>query len=236
MKKVKVIIRILCFTAMYLFSFVLISQTDTLVKTDTLMKTDTTELTEYERALFGNDSLVFKVDSLDEVILTEAEMADFTDKAIRKTKALSNYISTIASKSKDDSDRDNAMDQAVNLFLNEDCIVEVSSLNNEDINRYKIRSYLRKLKHLHYDKVAITWYKIYYASNFKLRPDGKYEAVASIFQKFSGETKEGVIYEDKTKKSILIIIDRVQIPNGPGNKTYWEVFLGDIKVEETSQM
>ncbi len=38
-----------------------------------------------------------------------------------------------------------------------------------------------------YDKVTIRFYDVFFISNFKKRPDGKYEAVVSMSQKFTGE-------------------------------------------------
>lgn len=196
-------------------------------------QTDTIEKTKIEDEMFSNDSTTFEIDSLNEVVLSEAQIDDFTDKAIRKVAALSNYISTIGNKSKDDVQKDNAIDQAVKLFMNENCIVEVSSLRDTIIHRSKIRVYLRKLRYLPFDEVTIKWLDLYFASNFKLRPDGKYEAVATITQEFSAVTKEGGTYRDITEKNILIVIDRREILPG---QTYWDTFLGDIKVVETKQL
>jgi hypothetical protein len=185
--------------------------------------------TDIENELFKND------DSVKELKLTEEEKADFKDKALRKTKALSNYISTIAEKSKDETQRNKAIDLAVKLFMDENNTVEVSSVNNKETKRFKIRAYLNKLKMLPYARVTITWYDIFFASNFTKRPDGRYEAVATIYQRFEGTTNEGGKYIDITKKNIQIIIEQIEIKTGDQVATVWEVFLGDIKVEETKK-
>jgi hypothetical protein len=244
MEKLKFITKVFCFSALYLFSLDTFAQIDTLAhidtlvqtdtifqtdivaKTDTIVKTDTIEKSDIENVIFNSQELG----------LTDAQMADFKEKALRKTNALSNYISIIANKSMDDTQRDQAIDQAVKLFMDENCEVEVSSVNNTKIVRFKIRVYLRKLKALPYSKVTIEWFDIFYASNFKKRPDGKYEAVATIYQRFTGSTAEGGKYEDITKKNITIIIDKVQIGVGGTFQTYWDIFLGDIKVEETKKV
>jgi hypothetical protein len=256
MKKVEFIIKASCFSALCFYSLVALAQTDTIAKVDTILKMDTmvkTDAAVNADTIAKPDSIektdtVVKTDTIEKsdiegalftsqgVVLSDAQMADFKDKALRKTNALSNYISTIANKSFDDTQRDQAIDQAVKLFMDENCIVEVSSLNNTKIDRFKIRVYLRKLKALPYSKVTIEWFDIFYASNFKKRPDGKYEAVATIYQRFTGATAEGGKYEDITKKNITIIIDRVQIAVGGTYETYWDIFLGDIKVEETKKV
>ena len=184
--------------------------------------------TDIEKALFANG------DSIKELQLTEAQKLDFKDKALRKTKALSNYISTIADKSKEETQRNKAIDLAVKLFMQEENTVEVSSLNKEN-KRFRIRAYLNKLKLLPYSSVKISWYDMFFASNFTKRTDGKYEAIATIYQRFEGTTNEGGKYIDITKKSITIIIEQIEIKTGDQVATVWEVFLGDVKVEETKR-
>jgi len=184
--------------------------------------------TDIEKALFANG------DSIKELQLSEAQKFDFKDKALRKTKALSNYISTIADKSKEETQRNKAIDLAVKLFMQEENTVEVSSLNKEN-KRFRIRAYLNKLKLLPYSNVKISWYDMFFASNFTKRTDGKYEAIATIYQRFEGTTNEGGKYIDITKKSITIIIEQIEIKTGDQVATVWEVFLGDVKVEETKR-
>lgn len=198
-----------------------------------------TAQTDIETAIFKKDTVnkagAFVADSLKEAVLTESQLSDFKDKALRKTKALSNYISTIGDKAKDEVQRNKAIDLAVGLFMSEDNVVEVSSLNSKENKRFKIRAYLNKIKMLPYKKVNIEWFDIFFSSNFTRRPDGRYEAVATIYQRFSGVTNEGGIYLDITKKNILIIIEQATIKTGPKTEMFWEIFLGDIKVEETQK-
>jgi hypothetical protein len=184
--------------------------------------------TDIEQRVFNsNDS------SIEIAKLTATEMADFKDKALRKTKALSNYISTIADKSKDETQRNKAIDLAVKLFMSENNLVEVSSLKRKESKPYKIRAYLDKLKMLPYTKITIEWFDIFYASNFVQRPDGRYEAIATIYQRFTGVLNEGGNYMDITKKNIQIVIEPKEILTGDIKEHVWEIFLGDIKVEET---
>lgn len=198
-----------------------------------------TAQTDIENAIFKKDTLketgLFSNDSLKEAVLSESQLADFKDKALRKTKALSNYISTIGDRSKDEIQRNKAIDLAVGLFMSEDNVVEVSSLNSKETKRFKIRDYLLKIKMLPYKKVTIEWFDIFFSSNFTKRPDGRYEAVATIYQRFSGVNNEGGGYLDITKKNILIIIEQASIPDGDKTEKFWEIFLGDIKVEETKK-
>jgi hypothetical protein len=183
--------------------------------------------TDIENEIFGLGQI-----SGEELKLTDEQKKDFTDKALRKTKALSNYISIIADKSKEETQRSRAVDMAVKLFMSENSTVEISSLGKQT-KRLKIRAYLNRLKLLPYYKVKISWFDIFFATNFTKRPDGKYEAIATIFQKFEGSNNDGFKYIDITKKNIQIIIEQVEIKTGDKSEKVWEVFLGDIKVEET---
>ena len=177
-------------------------------------------------------SITFKTDTVKDLQLTEEQKADFKDKALRKTKAFSNYISIASDKSKKEIQKNKAIDLAVKLFMNDSNMIEVSSLYNPT-KRYKIRAYLNKLKLLPYVIVKVSWYDIFFASDFVRRPDGRYEAVATIYQRFEGVNNEFGHYIDITKKNIKIIIEQREILTGDITELKWEVFLGDIKVEET---
>jgi len=192
-----------------------------------ILSNDALSQTDIEKEVFGLGQI-----SGEEIRLNDEQKRDFSDKALRKTKALSNYISTIADKSKEETQKSRAIDLAVKLFMSENSAVEISSLNKQT-KRLKIRAYLNKLKLLPYYKVKISWFDIFFASNFTKRPDGKYEAIATIFQKFEGSNNDGIKYIDITKKNIQIIIEQVEIKTGDKAEKVWEVFLGDIKVEET---
>jgi len=141
-----------------------------------LFSLSATAQTDIENAIFKIDTInvkgKFVADSLKEADMSEAQKADFRDKALRKTKALSNYISTIGDKSKDEVQRDKAIDLAVGLFMSDNNIVEVSSLNSQENKRFKIREYLLKIKMLPYKKVHIDWFDIFFSSNFTRCPDG----------------------------------------------------------------
>lgn len=222
MKRVNIIYKV-CFCSILLIFISLTTRAQTDIE-DAIFKKDTIN----KAGLFSNDSLK-------EVVMSEAQKADFRDKALRKTKALSNYISTIGDKTKDEIQRNKAIDLAVGLFMSEDNFVEVSSLNSPENKHFKIREYLLKIKMLPYKKVHIDWFDIFFSSNFTKGPDGRYEAIATIYQRFTGENNEGGVYKDITKKDIKIILDQATIATGPTEEKFWEVFLGDIKVSETKK-
>jgi hypothetical protein len=167
-------------------------------------------------------------------LLSEEDLKIFATNAVQKTKELTNYINTITDKTlKDNEIKLNAVDLAVNLFVSEDNLVEVSNKNRVDVSTYKIREYLNKLRVLPYTKVKITYYDIQYISEFKKGTDGKYYGVITFFQKFEGFIENRPVYSDVTQKNVEVIIDKVTTIYGSKKVERWNVLLGNITVAET---
>lgn len=166
--------------------------------------------------------------------LSPAQLEAFREEASKKTNALSNYISIIADKSIPQDIRLKSIDLAVQLFVDKDRIVQVSSTNTERIKTYKIGEYLNRLRVLPYKKVEVEWYDISFVSDFKYGSDGKYYAVATIFQRFRGYNGEGrLIYEDVTQKDVEIVMEKQTKKVGDIEKSEWDVLLNQISVIET---
>lgn len=166
--------------------------------------------------------------------LSAAQLEAFRDEANKKTNALSNYISIIGDKSINQDIRLKSIDLAVKLFVDKDRIVQVSSKNSDKIKTYKIGEYLNRLRVLPYKKVEIRWFDISYVSDYKYGTDGKYYAVATIFQKFRGYDAEGkLLYEDITQKDIEIVMEKQTKKVGDIEKSEWNVLLNQISVIET---
>lgn len=162
-----------------------------------------------------------------------ARKAEIDTLALEKVRDLSKYISLIGDKSTPWSEANRVIDRAVELFM-EGSEIGVSYLYSEKINYYKIREYLERLMRLNYDKVTIEWFKIEYVSNLELQPDGTYVGVITIYQRFKGETKEGMQYVDTTKKDITVYVKRKETQIGGRLIGFWDVLLGDIRVKETT--
>ena len=152
---------------------------------------------------------------------------------LKKTRDLGHYITTIGDKEVEREFRVEAVRSAVNLFMSDKNIVQVSSLNGPT-REYTIRKYLNRLMVLKYAKVEITWYDINIISDFKQGPDGDYYATVRIYQKFTGYDSEGkMVYTDVTTKDISVKLTRIKIPTDEGYEDQIQVLLGDIKVVET---
>ncbi len=154
--------------------------------------------------------------------------------ALEKVRDLSKYISIIGNKKTAFSEASRVMDRAEELFA-PDSEMGVSSLNSKEVKYYKVRKYFEHLIALNYDRVNIQWYDIHYISDLERQPDGKYVGVVTIYQRFEGESDDGLKYKDTTKKDITIYVERKKTQVSGRIIEFWDVLLGDIRVTETSK-
>lgn len=154
--------------------------------------------------------------------------------ALEKVRDLSKYISIIGNKDTEWAEAQRVIDRASELFM-PGSEMGVSSLFSDDVKYYKVKEYFNRLMALNYDKVNIEWFNIEYVSDLELQPDGKYVGVITIYQRFEGTTKEGMVYKDTTKKDITIYVERKQQQINGRMIGFWDVLLGDIRVKETSK-
>ncbi len=153
--------------------------------------------------------------------------------ALEKVRDLSKYISIIGNKKTAYSEATRVMDRAEELFA-PGSEMGVSSLNRTEVNYYKVRKYFERLMALNYDRVSIKWYDIHYISDLERQPDGRYVGVITIYQRFEGESDDGLKYKDTTKKDITIYVERKKTQIAGKIIEFWDVLLGDIRVTETS--
>jgi len=153
--------------------------------------------------------------------------------ALEKVRDLSKYISIIGNKKTPFSEAQRVMDRAEELFA-PDSEMGVSSLNRKEVAYFKVRKYFERLMALNYDRVSIEWYDIHYISDLERQPDGRYVGVITIYQRFEGESDDGLKYKDTTKKDITIYVERKKTQIQGRIIEFWDVMLGDIRVTETS--
>ncbi len=152
--------------------------------------------------------------------------------ALEKVRDLSKYISIIGNKKTAFSESSRVMDRAEELF-SPGSEMGVSNLKNKEVNYYKVRKYFERLMALNYDRVSIKWYDIHYISDLERQPDGRYVGVVTIYQRFEGESDDGMKYKDTTKKDITIYVERKKTQIQGRTIEFWDVLLGDIRVTET---
>ncbi len=154
--------------------------------------------------------------------------------ALEKVRDLSKYISIIGNKTTAFSEATRVMDRAEELFA-ADSEMGVSSLSTKEVTYYKVRKYFERLMALNYDRVTISWYDIHYISDLERQPDGRYVGVVTVYQRFEGQSDDGLMkYKDTTKKDITIYVERKKTQIAGRIVEFWDVMLGDIRVTETS--
>ena len=153
--------------------------------------------------------------------------------ALEKVKDLGKYISIIGNKDTPFSEANRVIDRALELFA-EGSQMGVSSINRKEIKYYGIREYFQRLMALNYDRINIEWFNIEYISDLVRQPDGRYVGVITVYQRFTGETDDGLKYVDTTKKDITVYVKRKETQIGGRLIGFWDVLLGDIRVKETT--
>ncbi|MDN5203046.1 hypothetical protein QQ008_16780 [Fulvivirgaceae bacterium BMA10] len=153
--------------------------------------------------------------------------------ALEKVKDLGKYISIIGNKDTEFSEANRVIERALELFA-DGSQMGVSSLSRPDVKYYGVREYFERLMALNYDRVTIQWFNIQYISDLERQPDGKYVGVITIYQRFQGESDDGLKYMDTTKKDITIYVERKETQIGGRIIGFWDVLLGDIRVTETT--
>lgn len=167
------------------------------------------------------------------------ELKDYFKKSVlNKVKRLEHYITLIANKSMDENLRKSSISQAVELFEDENRIVQISSLANgkETIIDRPVRTYFDRLYAIRAEKVVITFYKVTQLTDVRLGPDNKYYATAYIFQDtkiYYKESNEVPDYTDVTEKAIDITIKPDTTIVGDKMVVLYPAKLGNINVKET---
>ncbi len=191
------------------------------------------------RPVTGNDVAVTKVGGkLDDIEMGElgrVSFEEYSQRAIEKVTRFTNYIKILASKSVDFQESNKAIKGAVELFLNENAKVQVSSIHKVDKKTYKIRDYLNRVKLVKYDNVEVEYSNIQYVGKLRKGANGYYYGIVSFEQKFKGYKDGKLVYEDRTVKNQTVVI-KVLSDNKEGKKNIlWDVFLYDVGVISTSK-
>jgi len=168
-----------------------------------------------------------------EDVVANRTQGEFKKKAEQKTNQLNTYLVIICNKSAEKLEIDRAIDQALNLFVDENATVEISSINSDEISKRKIKQYLSHLKFVQYDKIEISWSHVQYVGDLKKGTDGNFYGTVSFDQLFRGFKDGNVIYEDITRKNATVILKGYKKNIQGATVDDWEVLLGDIGVIST---
>jgi predicted ATPase len=152
--------------------------------------------------------------------------------ALEKVRDFTKYVSLVGDKNTNGTEAERIIQRALELFA-PDAEIGVSTLGKKKVKNYKIEQYLRRLNALNYNKVKIEFYNIQYISDLERQPDGRYVGVITIYQRFEGETEDGMKYVDVTKKDITVYVERKTTQVAGRTIGFWDVLLGDVRVAET---
>lgn len=168
-------------------------------------------------------------------VLNESELNDFKVLAEKRAQQFGLYVAKIANKSTNYLDKETAISQALNLFINDTVTIQISYCGSKWGNKVyskKLVDYLRRLSLLNYDQVTIEWVECAMVKELRKGEDGNYYGNISFVQRFKG-TRGEQEYSDITTKSIEVVLKPYQKPNDRGeNEWRWEVFLSNVNVKE----
>jgi hypothetical protein len=169
---------------------------------------------------------------VNKLVLSEADYKHYRQKALNKVDEFASYLKTIADKSRSDYDKNQAIDQAVKLFM-PGSTMEVTSKSQPGSRRYPIRTYLTNLKRLNYRSIDIQWSEIQFLKELSQASDGNYYGIITGQQTFIGYGAN-TIYTDITKKNVRVKLERyVKIEDGQTD-VKWGLLLGSIGVSATA--
>ena len=168
-----------------------------------------------------------------ELELNNTEYKEYAAKAVNKAEYLGYYLDLLCDRTLDIYDKDQAIENALKLFVHDSTLVQVSSVTRDHTSAYKIKNYLKRLSLLSYDKVELVWRDVQYVTKFRLAADGRYYGAITVEQLFRGFRDGRPIYEDVTRKDVEIVLGRFRREESGATEYAWDVLLSNIGVEET---
>lgn len=169
------------------------------------------------------------------VALTDLEKDELMIKAKEKVETLGGCFEVLASTKVSNTFKDENQKIAINLFIHDSVEVAVSSLSRKAYKHFKITAYLKKMRTYNYTDVQISFHNVSKVSNLRKNPDGTYTGIITFSQVFKGFIEGVPVYADRTDKNVEIIIKAREVFAGELQASIaWDVFLGNIGVDQTS--
>ena len=165
--------------------------------------------------------------------LNNTNYKEYAAKALNKAEYLGYYLDLLCDRTLDIYDKDQAIENALKLFVHDSTLVQVSSVTRDRTSAYKIKNYLKRLSLLNYDKVELVWRDVQYVTKFRLAADGRYYGAITVEQLFRGFKDGRPIYEDVTRKDVEIVLGKFRREESGATEYAWDVLLSNIGVEET---
>ena len=163
--------------------------------------------------------------------LSEEELGTYSKKGVKKVDEFVQYLNIISDKSIDPDKKDEAIEQAVKLFL-ADATIEVTSANRQGKRKYPVKDYLTRLKLLPYSSTNISWNEVNYVDNLTQASDGNYYGMITGSQTFTGygASNEDVMYSDVTRKSVKVKLQSYKKSVEGQQTTNWDILLGNVGI------
>lgn len=159
---------------------------------------------------------------------------EFREKAALKTRHLGNFLVFLCNKANSAEACSEVMESALNLFVDENVLVEVSSKTSGQTAPKKIRSYLKDMATLRYSKVELSWSNVQYVGKLEPQPDGTLRGFVEFEQRFSGYLDKMIVYSDVTRKRVEVVLTLKKVKSGGNDHLLWDVLLSDIGVVSTN--
>jgi len=170
-------------------------------------------------------------------VLNDIEREEIMVKAKEKVETLGSCFEIIASTVASNALKDDNNKLALSLFINDSAEVTVSTINSTAIKQYPIVTYLKRMRNFNYSNVEISFHNVSKVSNLRRNPDGTYTGIITFSQVFKGFIEGQTVYADRTDKNIEIIIKAREVFAGALEASIeWDVFLGNIGVDQTSSL
>lgn len=158
------------------------------------------------------------------------------DMARSQVKSFQDNCSLICNKSISRSDRELAIVNAMNLFMDKDRTIQVSGSNGR-VRTRTVKSYLRALMYLQYKSITIESADFHLSKKFEPSAEmnkkhpGEYwlEGTVSLIQHFEGRTNE-YSYIDNVKRDVKVYIKRESLIINGKSVTSWVCRIGNIQV------
>lgn len=163
--------------------------------------------------------------------LSEEEVSSYGKKGIKKVDEFVQYLNIISDKNVDPDKKDEAIEQAVKLFL-ADATIEVSSANRQGKRKYPVKDYLTRLKLLPYSSTTIAWNEVNYVKELTQASDGNYYGTITGSQTFTGYgvNNQDVMYSDVTQKSVKVKLQSYKKTVDGQQTTNWDILLGNVGI------
>ncbi|TDE17092.1 hypothetical protein [Dyadobacter psychrotolerans] len=163
--------------------------------------------------------------------LSKEELGTYSQKGIKKVDEFVQYLNIISDKSIDPDKKDEAIEQALKLFL-ADATIEVSSANRQGKRKYPVKDYLTRLKLLPYGSTNISWNEVNYVNDLTQASDGNYYGTITGSQTFTGygANSQDVMYSDVTRKSVKVKLQSYKKSVEGQQTTNWDILLGNVGI------